>query len=205
MRHLLYLLTFLISLNSFGQTKFKIKEVETKNYKSIYYIVNEKGETIKELDTSKYIILFNNDNQYKYFAVFVIKGESGWCAIDRNEKILFKIYNTSFGEPSPDEIVDNKIRIVDENNKIGFADFKGNIIIKPQFEIVTSFYKGKAIIGESCDKIPWDNHAKENDCHHYSIVCKKHGYINTKGEILDIGNYTFEEIQKKIKWKAQEY
>ena len=50
-------------------------------------------------------------------------------------------------------------------------------------QIVTTFHKGKAIIGESCDKIPWDEHAKEEDCHHYSIVCKKHGYINQNGEV----------------------
>ena len=181
MKQILYLTALLISLNNFGQTKFKIKEVETKSWKSIYYIVNEKGETIKELDTAKYVVSMNDD-KYRYFAVFMIKGESGWSAIDSNEKILFKVYNTSFGEPSPDEIIDNKIRIVDENNKIGFADYKGNIIIKPKFEIATSFYKDKAIIGESCEKIPWDEHAKESDCHHYSIVCKKHGYINNKGD-----------------------
>ena len=203
MKYLFYLLTLLISLNNFGQTKFKIKEVESKNWKSIYYLVNEKGETIKELDTAKYVISLNDD-KYKYFAVFMIKGESGWAAINIDEKILFKVYNTSFGEPSPDEIIDNKIRIVDGNNKIGFADKKGNIIIKPQFEIATSFYKGKAIIGESCEKILWNEHAKENDCHHYSIVCKRHGYINEKGIALELGNFTFEEIQKKIKWKAPE-
>ncbi len=78
----------------------------------------------------------------------------------------------------------------------------GKIIIKPQFEIATSFHKGKAIIGENCEKIPWNLHAKENDCHHYSTVCKRTGYINKKGEILEIGNYTFEQIQKKIKWKS---
>jgi len=201
MKYLFYLLTLLISLNNFGQTKFKIKEVEAKNWKSIYYLVNEKGVTIKELDTAKYVISLNDD-KYKYFAVFMIKGESGWAAINIDEKILFKVYNTSFGEPSPDEIIDNKIRIVGGNNKIGFADNKGNIIIKPQFEIATSFYKGRAIIGESCEKIPWNEHAKENDCQHYSIVCKRHGYINEKGITLELGNFTFEEIQKKIKWKA---
>ncbi|PWA05363.1 WG repeat-containing protein [Flavobacterium psychrotolerans] len=203
MKHIFYIITFLISFNNFGQEKFKIKQVETKSWKSIYYLVNEKGKTIKELDTAKYVISLNDD-RYRYFAVFMIKGESGWSAIDRSERILFKIYNTSFGEPTPDEIIENKIRIVDENNKIGFADYKGKIIIKPQFEIATSFHKGKAIIGESCDKIPWDKHAKEEDCHHYSIVCKKHGYINDNGEILQIGDFSFEEIQKKIKWKAPE-
>jgi hypothetical protein len=182
---------------------FKIKVEETSNWRSIYYIVNKNGETIKKLDSAKYSISFNAD-KYQYFAIFSIKGESGWSAIDINEKILFKVYNTSFGEPSPDELVENKIRIVDKNDKIGFADSKGKILIKPQFEIATTFYKGKAIIGESCDKVPWDKHAKEEDCHHYSIVCKKHGYINQNGAILQIGNFSFEEIQKKIKWKATE-
>lgn len=199
---------FLLILLSFfstatGQKKFKIKVEETSNWRSIYYIVDEKGETIKKLDSAKYSFSSNGD-KYQSFAVFHKKGESGWCAIDINEKILFKVYNTSFGEPSPDELIENKIRIIDENNKIGFADNNGKIIIKPQFEIVTTFHKGKAIIGESCDKIPWDEHAKEEDCHHYSIVCKKHGYINQNGEILQIGNFSFEEIQKKIKWKAPE-
>ena len=204
MRHLTYLFSLLISLNCIGQTKFKIKEVETKNWKSIYYIVDEKGKMIKELDSAKYITYMDYDFEYKYFTIFLIKGEKGWCAIDKDENILFKVYNTSFGEPSPDKLVDNKIRIVDSNDKIGFADYKGNIIIRPQFEIATSFYKDKAIIGEICEKIPWNEHAKESDCHHYSIVCKKYGYINNKGEIVEIGNYKFEEIQKKIEWKVAE-
>lgn len=203
MKHFICLLTILISSNNFGQTKFKVKEVETKNWKTIFYLINEKGETIRKLDTAKYFHSFSDD-EYSYFAVFMMKEESGWCAIDSNEKILFKVYNTSFGEPSPDEIVDNKIRIVDENNKIGFADYKGNIIIHPQFEISTSFYKGKAIIGESCDKVPWDEHAKESDCHHYSIVCKRYGYIDEKGNVLELGNFTFVEMQKRIKWEAPE-
>jgi len=168
-------------------------------------MVDEEGKTIKVLDTAKYSISFN-DESYRYFAVFGIKGEKEWCAIDSNEKILFKVYNTSFGEPSPDEIIDNKIRIVDKNNKIGFADYKGTIIIKPQFEIATSFYEGKAIIGEICDKVPWElpEEQSHSDCHHYSIVCKKHGFINNKGKIIELGNYTFEEIQKKINWKQPE-
>lgn len=202
MKHFLYVFLFLTSFNNFGQTSFKIKEVATKDWKSIYCMVDEAGKTIKVLDTAKYIISFN-DESYRYFAVFGIKGEKEWCAIDSNEKILFKVYNTSFGEPSPDEIIDNKIRIVDKNNKIGFADYKGNIIIKPQFEVATSFYEGKAIIGKKCDKVPWELPEEQNhsDCHHYSMVCKKHGFINNKGEIIELGNYTFEEIQKKIDWK----
>lgn len=198
MRCYFFIILFLFFSNSFGQTKFKIKRLETKSWKSVYYIVDEKGEIIKELDSTKYIMSMN-DEVYKYFAVFAIKGESDWSAIDINEKILFKIYNTSIGEPSPDELIENKIRIIDKKNKIGFADYMGNIIIKTKFEIATSFHKGKAIIGESCYKIPWDEHAKESDCQHYSIVCKRYGYIDENGEILVLGNFTFDEIQNKIK------
>ncbi len=205
MKHLLFLSTLLICLTSFGQTKFKIKVVETKNFKSIFYFIDEQGKTIRELDTAKYLYSFSDDS-YRYFTVFAMKKESGWCAIDSNERILFKVYNASFGEPSPDDLIDNKIRIVDQNNKIGFADYRGSIIIKPQFEIASPFYNGKAIIGESCDKVPWElpEEVNHSDCHHYSIECKKYGYINDNGEILEIGNYKFEEIQKKINWKAPE-
>ena len=78
-------------------------------------------------------------------------------------KILFEVYNQG-NEINPDYLVENKIRIVDENQKIGFANEKGQIIIKPQFEMVTSFHNGKAIIAESCEKIPWKKHTEESDC-----------------------------------------
>jgi hypothetical protein len=185
-----------------AQTKFKVVEKETESWKSIYSLVDEKNNIIRVLDSSKYNINFNFN--YGYFAVFGKKGYSGWVAIDAKENILFEVYNTSFGEPSPDYLIENKIRIVDSSQKIGFADEKGKIIIKPQFEIATSFHNGKAIIGKNCKKVPWNEHAKEDDCHHYSIVCEQHGYINEKGEILKIGNYTFEQIMKEIDWKSED-
>ncbi|HPX77131.1 MAG TPA: WG repeat-containing protein [Bacteroidales bacterium] len=202
MRSFIFIIILSFLSNSFAQTKFKIKTIETKDGKYKYYIIDEKQNILKQLDSAKYIIQLDYDDDYKYFAVFSLRNEKGYCAIDINENILFKVYNTSDGELSPDYLIENKIRIVDENNKIGFANDMGKIIIKPQFEIATSFHKGKAIIGENCEKIPWNLHAKENDCHHYSTVCKRTGYINKKGEILEIGNYTFEQIQKKIKWKS---
>ena len=203
MKHLVYFFVFLSFANTFAQEKFKIKEVQGKDWKSTYYILNEKGKAVKQLDTTKYRICLGG-HDYGYFAIFLIKDENGWSAIDKNEKILFKVYNTSIGEPSPDELTENKIRIIDENNKIGFADNKGNIIIEPQFEMVTSFYKGKAIIGEKCSKVPWGNHEEEpGGCHHYTIECERAGYINSKGEIIEIGEFTFEEIKKKIKWKSR--
>ena len=185
-----------------AQKKFKIDINETETRKSIHLINDEKGNLIKQLDNSKYIVSFN-DNSLRYFAVFLIKNQKGWSAINSKEKILFEVYNQG-DEISPDVLVENKIRIIDLNQKIGFANEKGKIVIKPQFEIVTPFYNGKAIIGENCEEIPWNAHGEESDCHHYSIECKKYGYINEKGKIVEIGNYSFKEIQKKINWKQPE-
>jgi hypothetical protein len=188
----------------YGQKKFKVETRDTANWKHIYSLVDEQGKIIRQLDTAKYYVSFGG-SQYGYFAIFGKKGSPGWTAIDADEKELFNVYNTSSGEPTPDDLIENKIRIVDGKNRIGFANNKGEVIIKPQFEIATSFHNGKAIIGQACKEEPWDKHAKESDCHHYSIICKKHGYINEKGRVLKIGNYSFDQIIKEIDWKMPDY
>jgi hypothetical protein len=203
MKLILTIFSFLILNLVNAQTKFKVEGKETKTWRSIYSLIDESGKTLKVLDSAKYYISMNS-NDYGFFAVFGKKNISGWKAIDANENILFQVYNTSFGEPSPDYLIEKKIRIIDSENKIGFANERGQIIIKPQFEIVTSFHNGKAIIGVKCKKVAWNEHDKENDCHHYSISCNNYGFINDKGEILKIGSFTFEEIMKEIDWKEDE-
>ncbi|MDO5616597.1 MAG: WG repeat-containing protein [Cruoricaptor ignavus] len=192
-----YLLIFLIICSCGSAKKFKI--INQNDDYNTYYIADKKGKIIKKLDSS-YQVNFNEDS-LGYFTVFYIKGEKGWMAINIDENRLFEVYNTEIGTPSPDVLIENKIRIIDANNRIGFANKKGKIVIKPQFEMVSSFHKNKAIIGEECEKIPWAEHPEEADCQHYSIQCKKHGFINKKGKIIKFGNYTFEEIQKEIDWK----
>lgn len=195
------LLAFTIS---YGQVKFKVVQKETDTWRNIYCLVDTNGKTIRQLDTSTYYACFTFDS-YGYFAIFQKEDVKGWAAIDADENVLFTVYNTSFGEPTPDNIVEDKIRIVDSADLIGFANSKGKIIIRPKFEMVTSFHNGKAIIGQSCKKILWgDGHLKESDCHHYSIICKKYGFINAKGDVKKIGNYSFEQIAKEINWKEAE-
>lgn len=203
MRLLLLIVSILFLNCLYAQTKFKVRQDETETWRSIYSLIDEKGKQLRVLDSSKYIMSFTIDN-YGYFAVFVKKGFPGWVAIDTNENILFEVYNTSHGEPSPDYLIENKIRIIDGDAKIGFANEKGEVIIKPQFEIVTSFHNGKAIIGEKCRKVPWNAHENEGDCQHFSIVCERYGYINDKGEILKIGDYSFDDIMKEIDWKPHD-
>lgn len=197
-------LSLLISINNLSaQGKFQVEVKETNTWKSLYLLKDEAGNLIKELDSSIYLTLMS-DGKLGNFALFAIKDKMGWLAIDRNEKVLFEVLNASFGEPNPDQLVEDKIRIVDKNNKIGFANSEGKIIIKPKFEFVTSFHNGKAIIGENCKKVPWGDHSDDGGCHHYTLVCKRYGYINEKGKIIKIGDFTFEEIMKEIDWKYSE-
>lgn len=179
---------------SIGQEKFKI--VFQNDGFGTHYIADENDSIIKKLD-STYILTFQPET-LGYFHVFIIEGQKGWCAIDAKEKILFKVYNTEIGTPSPDEIINGLIRI-EKDSLIGFANHKGEIVIQPQYEIATSFENGYAIIGRGCENIPWGNNHFEHDCHHYTTVCSQHGYIDTEGTIITFGKFTFEEIKKMIK------
>ena len=95
------------------------------------------------------------------------------------------------------------IRIVDENGKIGFANYKGEIGIKPQFEAATAFYKDKAIIGKDCEQVLWCCKSEHED-KHYITKCKQTGYINKKGQVKDLGELTVEQMQKKLHWPVAE-
>ncbi|MEJ5104264.1 WG repeat-containing protein [Chryseobacterium sp. MYb328] len=193
---LFFVALFLFSMTP-AQKKFQIIYQNGDYYTA--YIADKNGKVIRKLDDS--FGLNYRPETLGYFSIFSIKGEDGWTAIDINGKKLFKVLNTEIGTMSPDDIIQKKIRIVDENNKIGFADEKGRIVIKPRFEEVSSFYHGKAIIGEKCKKKSLNDHPQEQGCQHYFIECENNGYINTKGEVIELGKYTFEEIANKIKWK----
>ena len=192
------ILIILSSQNLYSQKKFQIIYQNDDYYTSI--IADKNGTVIKKLDSAVYGLNYRPGTM-GYFSIFSIKGERGWTAIDINGNKLFEVLNTEIGTPSPDDLIENKIRILDNEDKIGFANNRGVIIIKPQFEQASSFHNGKAIIAEKCKNIPWNEHPNESDCHHYTTKCEKHGYINTKGEVLLFGEYTFEEIATKIKWK----
>ena len=196
---LLFCLSCVNHKDSIGE-KFIVKYNIVENHYE-YCVVNSKNDTILILDPNKYIICFSDT--VESFIVVAIRAKKGWWGIDFSENILFQVYNTTDGEPSPDELNFDRIRIVDEEGKIGFADGKGKIVIQPQFEQVTAYHEKYAIIGENCIKIPWDTTHVESGCNHYSIECKKYGYIDKQGAVVEIGNSSFEELYEKLdfpKW-----
>ena len=198
MKSIFSIILFLILQNSYSQKKFQIIYLNNDYNTSI--IADKNGKVIKKLDNEIYGINYRPET-LGYFSIFSIKNDSGWTAINIKGEKLFKVLNTEFGTPSPDNLIENKIRIVDENGKIGFANNIGKIIIPPKFEQASSFHNGKAIIGSKCKNIPLLEHSSETDCQHHYTNCEENGYINNKGKIIQMGNFSFEEIANKINWK----
>ncbi|HEX8269075.1 MAG TPA: WG repeat-containing protein [Flavobacterium sp.] len=197
---LIFLIVLNFSNSACAQAEGQLYTVgQTSNLFGEYSFIDSKGDTIRKLPDKKYNFCFTR--KFVNFAIFGISDKSGWYAIDINEKILFQIYNTSYGEVSPDTIIEDKIRIIDKDKKIGFAHKNGQIIIPPQFEEASHFDNGFAIISEDCEKIPWQQHNNHSGCQHFSTKCRRNGYINAKGEIIKIGDYTVEELEKEIRRK----
>lgn len=192
------LVLFIISNMVFGQKKFQII-YQNDDYRTPI-MADKSGKIIKKLDSTIYGLNYQPET-VAYFSIFSIKDVKGWTAIDVNENRLFEVYNTEDGTPSPDNVIENRIRIVGKNDKIGFADKKGKILIQPSFDYVSEFHHGKAIVAENCKKVPWIEHPSESDCRHYSTVCEKYGAIDKKGKTILDTKYSYEEVAKKIKWE----
>ena len=200
---LFFIPAILITTTGFAQKRgnYLLVKYDTTGQQPYGYIItNPKGDTITKLDTAKYYVCFSDT--IEHFAIVGIRNKKGWWAIDTKENLLFEVYNTSSGEPSPDLLREKMIRMVGEDEKIGFANEKGQVVIKPQFEAASSFYKGKALIGKQCRQVLWCCEGEHAD-KHYITECKQTGFNNKKGQILYLGYQTFEQTQRKIGWKAE--
>jgi hypothetical protein len=110
---------------------------------------NESGFIQKDGDTvisgEKYLFCFTDT--FRNFAV-VNKKNIGFVAINRNEQVLYQIFNYDNG---PDQAENGLFRII-KNNKIGFvSQITGEIKINPQFGCAFPFGDGKAKVSTNCE------------------------------------------------------
>jgi hypothetical protein len=163
-----------------------------------YLFTDEKGDTIARLDSSRYDYVYTTDT-IRTFAIAQVKNIRGWSAIDRNEKIHFQVYNIYIGEPEPDSFHEGLIRVVDNTGRIGFGNTSGEVVIPYQFEFVTEFHKGLAIIASGCKL-----YSDSPDGEHQMRKCTQYGYINKQGQIIELKAQTFDDVAKKINWQPEE-
>ena len=168
---LLTIIVLLFSINcTKGSDNDKLKLIsmtkEIAPYTTGY--INSKGDTI--IPIGKYVYCYTE--VFDKIAVVLPKDRKEFFAIDRNEKELFVVLSTDNG---PDYIKDGMFRIK-INNKIGFANMQGNIIIKPIYDFALPFENGYA-------KVNSGGHIK-HDIEYQSIEGGKWGLINTKGHYI---------------------
>lgn len=151
--------------------------------------VDSNGEIV--IPAGKYADIFTAE--FDKVAIVKIKGKKEFYAIDRNEKVLFQVFNFGMG---PDIISNGLFRII-ENGKIGFANMNGEIVIKPNWEFIFPFQEnGLAIF---CEKGNWIWIDKE----HRKFSGGKWGAMDTKGNIVipamyDDGKENY--LKKDGKW-----
>lgn len=114
--------------------------------------VNASGDTV--IPIGKYTYCFTE--KFDKIAIVSLKKHSGFYAIDRNEKVLFEVLRIDNG---PDYVKDGLFRIK-KNEKIGFANQNGKIIIPPQFDCAYPFENGRAKVSMNCRTVNEGEHSR---------------------------------------------
>lgn len=90
-------------------------------------------------------------------------------AINRKKEVIFDAYLFDNG---PDYIEEGLFRIK-RNEKIGFANSKGEVVIEPQFECAYPFESGKAKVALDCETIKEGEYSRSKSSNWF--------YIDKKG------------------------
>jgi len=107
-----------------------------------------------------------------------------WIMVDNNGLEMNEIY--TFGE-NPDNLNEGLRRII-RNDKIGFVNKKGIVVIAPQYCQATPFFKGKSIVNVDAVKI--DKSTTDAECPTLLWEGGKWGVINKKGNVVKPFDYT---------------
>lgn len=169
----IFWIILLLSINLYPQecSNFLILDTKTEPDSAFEY-----KEYYGYKDTCENLIIPYNDflicftDTLRYFA-FVNDRKEGLIAIDKKGNKLFNVFNFDNG---PDYIQDGLFRIV-KDDKIGFANTKGEVVIEPQFECVFPFSEGLAAFCEGCHR--------EMDGEYSYWTGGKWGFIDKKGEV----------------------
>jgi hypothetical protein len=112
---------------------------------------NAQGEMV--IPFRKYSMCYTDT--FRNFAI-VFHSTEGIVGIDKNEKILFHVFIYDNGPDYPQE---GLFRII-ENDKIGYADTDGKIVIRPQYDCAYPFENGQAKVGIRCIEVTGEEHSE---------------------------------------------
>ena len=111
--------------------------------------VNMDGDTL--IPIGKYQYCYTDT--LKHFAI-VLKKNGQLIAIDQSDRQLFEVFRFDNG---PDYVKEGLFRII-KDGKIGYANQKGEVVIKPQFDCAFPFKNGQAKVSNNCTSIDEGEH-----------------------------------------------
>lgn len=138
-----------------------------------YIYQNEAGEVKLRLPEDQYANCFTDT--FVYYAI-VYHTDYGLVGIDKNEKVLFNLFNYDNGYYEKEGF----LRIV-EDGKMGFANQKGQIVIAPKFDAAYSFSDSLAAVCQGCTEEKMDEYTM--------WVGGKWGFIDTEGKMVIPAQY----------------
>jgi hypothetical protein len=105
---------------------------------------------------------------FEYYAiVFDIENEE-LIGINKAQKKLFDALFTMEMEAMPER--DGRLLIISDN-KYGFVNHKGEIVIEPQYSCAESFYNGRARVSNQCRRSKDEHYMWESDHWIYIDKC----------------------------------
>ena len=138
---LIILLVFFVSLKA--QTSSDYLLVQFTELDGTFCL-NSQGDTV--IPPNKYANCFGDTIKT---IGFVARWEGGIWAINKQDSLLFEVFNYDNG---PDLIYNGLFRII-KNGLIGYANMTGEIIIMPQFKCAWPFNEAKAKVSFNCKHI----------------------------------------------------
>lgn len=159
---LLFIFLLLILIGSESQAQEKIVPFVKENK---WGYIDEHGKIV-----IKPQFIFANDFSAEGIAAVV--DDIGWAYIDTRGNVIIRPFIFDNG---PDYFQEGLARFTVEN-RFGFFDKAGEIVIEPQFDFTLPFHEGLSAVCMECKE--------KRSGEHSLIEGGKWGYINTKGEIV---------------------
>lgn len=165
-----------------------------REYDDTYGYKNNLGDTITPY--GKYMCHI----PYRTLGFISKPKEKDIVAISPSGTELFKVFQYDNG---PDHLSEGVFRMIGNNNKMGFADTTGHIVIPPRFDFVTPFKNGHAFFNTGGRNVPIDKSGE------YHMITGGHwGVINKEGKeicpaLLDSVPLKYKGIQTEIIYQKQ--
>jgi hypothetical protein len=115
---------------------------------------------------------FDMANDFSPHGIAAVVDDRGWAYVNEKGKTIIRPFVIDNG---PDYFEEGLARFRIDN-KFGFFDRKGEIIIEPRFDFAFPFHEGLAAICMGCQEEP--------EGEHRSVKDGKWGYIDKKGKVV---------------------